>query len=157
MSRWILIDGYSLLHRDPELAPLLPRDLQTARQRLVRKLEAVVDRLAEKTTLVFDGWQSGADEALSSPTLDVRFSPGHATADTVIERMVFAAPRPADLLVVTSDRSECETVAAAGAAVMSCAQFLDLCRQQRGALRDRAARGTPGGPTLGDFFPDRSG
>jgi predicted RNA-binding protein with PIN domain len=70
--------------------------------------------------------------------------------------MVHEAGNSAEILVVTSDRMERETTAAAGADTMSCGDFLDLCERTRSELsRQAGARhGKSSGSKLGDFFPD---
>jgi hypothetical protein len=154
-SRWLLIDGYSLLHRHPELQHRLKYGLDSARLRLLRELEPVVREFAPRTTVVFDGKSHRVEEHFESSLIEVLFSPSHLTADTVIERLVQQASQPEEILVVTSDRAERETVSAAGAEVMSCAQFLHQCENTSRAARHsagRQARSTRK-PRLGDFFP----
>lgn len=148
---WIIIDGHSLLHRDPECAALQHAHKGAqARLRLLGKLAAVAGRLAPRWTIVFDGRDTGGpgDEVVP-PGFDVRYSPASLTADTVIERLAADAPRPDRVLVVTSDRLERETVDAAGARSMGCTDFLDLCRTATAATPN-ATRRPPLRPTLGD-------
>ncbi len=85
------------------------------------------------------------------------FSPGHQTADTVIERMVQQSPSPEDILVVTSDRMERESVMAAGAHTMSCGEFMEWSeRCERNLARRASSAGQPAPrATLGDFFPEK--
>lgn len=150
---WIIIDGYNVLHQIDELAPLLHSDLLTARHRLVRFVENTAHRLASKATIVFDGRESGSDDALSTEHLEVFFSPGNLSADTVIERLVSLYERPEKILVITSDHAEQATVSSAGAQVMSSQEFIARCEQDTRRSQDRR---TPPGhkPKLGDLFPD---
>jgi uncharacterized protein len=153
---WLIVDGYSLLHRDPDLAGLINTQLETARQLLVRKVEQILDRLAPRATIVFDGRQQHHHENAIAhhPAIEIRFAPGHLTADTVIERIVHQHPHPATLRIITSDRAERQTVEAAGAETMSCGDFLDLYnRLTRPPPRPKPQNARPR-PTLGDFFPD---
>jgi len=153
--KWLIIDGYNLLHQIPELARLLATDKEGARHRLIRRVEAATHRLAGKTTIVFDGREAGRDAALTSKYMKVVYSPGNLTADTVIERMVFEARHPVDIMVVTSDVAERTTVSSAGALTMSCREFLDRCDSSRKAsARFDPKNKPPSGPRLGDFFPD---
>ena len=151
-ARWIIIDGYSLMHRQGR-----PGNLMTARQQLVRKLEEVAGRLAERITVVFDGTGLGGGEGYEASAIEIVFSPSDKTADTVIERMAHEVPDPAGILVVTSDRLERETAGAAGADTMSSGDFLDWCERTRSELSRQAGarRGKNFGSKLGDFFPDR--
>ena len=156
--RWLIIDGYSLLHRDPAYADILRRSITLARQQLVRAVEPLAGSLAQRITIVFDGVsEGGAGEGYESGAVELIFSPAHQTADAVIERMVHEAPEPTQVLVVSSDRRERETASAAGAQTMSCGDFFEHCealrrevRRQGGSISRKAPRAT-----LGDFFPGR--
>lgn len=151
---WLIIDGYNLLHQDAALDGRRA-DLQTARQRLVRRVERAAPEMAPRITVVFDGRESGRDPSLAAPHLEVVFSPAHLTADGVIERMVSDAKNPERILVVTSDRVEEQIVSSAGAMVMSCLAFISRCDAAEGAPVSR--RGAPrgaAGSKLGDFFPE---
>ncbi len=147
----ILIDGYNLLHQ--ELSPERRSNLQTARQRLVRRIEQAAHWLAPRTTVVFDGCEGGRDAALDTPRLEVVFSPAGRTADGLIEQMVHDAAHPDRMLVVTSDYAEQTVVSAFGASVISCREFLLRCDQAVSEPPRRTSR-RAAGPTLGDFFPD---
>jgi predicted RNA-binding protein with PIN domain len=150
---WLIIDGYNLLHQAPDPAERISTDLQAARHRLVRLIENTAHRLAPRTTIVFDGRESGVDDSLASPHLEVFFSPPNLSADTVIERLVSRHDRPERILVVTSDHAEHTTVSSAGAHVMSSQEFLNRC--QRDASRDgKKSAPSRQKPTLGDLFPD---
>lgn len=150
---WLIIDGYNVLHQIDELAELIHVDIQTARHRLVRLVENTAHRMAPQTTVVFDGRQAGSDASLTSKYLEVLFSPGNLSADTVIERLVASFPQPEKILVITSDCAEHTTVSSAGAQVMSSQEFVAQCEQD---ARRSVARSTPPGqkPKLGDLFPD---
>ncbi len=149
----LIIDGYNLLHQDPALDGHRT-DLQTARQRLIRRIERMAADLAPRITVVFDGREKGCDAAFDAPHLAVLFSPANRTADAVIERMVAASKYPEKICVVTSDRVEEQVVSSAGAAVLSCAAFLSRCDS---AAPPRPRRGGADAPTLGDFFPKDNG
>ena len=111
--------------------------------------------MAKRTTIVFDGQESGSDAALTSKYLDVVFSPRNLSADTVIERMVYDAEEPIEIMVVTSDVAERTTVSSAGALTMSCREFLDRCDSTgKAASTFTPASKPPSGLRLGDFFPD---
>ena len=51
----ILVDGYSLLHNWPELAPGKPRHSMEARDELIRILTLYRDATGTPITIVFDG------------------------------------------------------------------------------------------------------
>lgn len=150
---WLIIDGYNLLHQADGLAQMLRTDVQGARHRLVRMVEETAHNLARQTTIVFDGREAGSDPALSSKHLEVFFSPGNLSADTVIERLVCASPNPGNILVVTSDHAEHDTVSSAGAQTMSSQEFMAQCVADS---KKTTSKRTPPGkrPKLGDLFPE---
>ena len=150
---WLIIDGYNLLHCVEELKALLNTDIELARHKLVRKVEGTAGRMAQQTTIVFDGKESGQDAALTSKHLEIYFSPGKHTADTIIERLVAKFPTPGKILVVTSDRAEADAVLSDGAQVMSSPEFLAQCEiDTRKSVRKQTRPGQE--PKLGDLFPD---
>jgi len=146
---WLIIDGYNLMHQDDALDGRRD-DLQTARQRLVRRIEQSASEMARKITVVFDGREGGRDVALDAPNLEVLFSPSNRTADGLIEQMVHAAENPERILVVTSDWVEQRLVSVFGATVISCREFLQRCEAPSAPVkRQKPSKGS----TLGDFFP----
>ena len=150
---WLIIDGYNLLHQVDDLVQLLQSDMASARHRLVRLIENTAHRMAPQTTLVFDGREAGQDDALTSKHMEVYFSPGKFTADTIIERLVCRFPNPEKILVVTSDHAEHDTVSGAGAQVISSKEFMAQCKINN---QKSIPKQTPPGkkPKLGDLFPD---
>jgi predicted RNA-binding protein with PIN domain len=153
-SRRLIIDGYSLMHRDPELKALLGQGLSRAREALIEKVARTATAMADLVTVVFDGQESGRGTD-GHGSIEIVYSPSGQTADTVIERLVRALPNPTACTVVTNDRRERETVTAAGAMAMSCAVFIEECtkwqRDQQQALRRKRTQHP--GPKLGDYFP----
>jgi len=61
MTKWLIIDGYNLIHRTGDYlsgVPMfraggVPRDLAGKRRRLIQLLEKTVGILAERITVVF--------------------------------------------------------------------------------------------------------
>ena len=171
MTKWLIIDGYNLIHRTGNYRSGAPafravgvaRDLAGKRRRLIQLLEKTVGILAERITVVFDG-RSGGDghsdggpDEQESSVVEVLFSPRDKTADTVIEQLVFKAGPVGKVMVVTSDRLERETTEAVGAETMACSVFLDqlnetLIRIEQ-ELRSRAAAQHPATP-LGNPFSE---
>lgn len=153
MIRRLIIDGYNLLYRDPALHPGRARDLQTAREQLIRKIDRLADALAERVEIVFDG-RAASHEQVKTGKVRLIYSPAHKTADTVIEQIVHTAPAPEEICVVTTDRPERETVAARDAQTMSCISFIEWLER----LDKEVARHQQKPPkrrfTLGDCFPE---
>lgn len=144
----LIVDGYSLLHSAPEFSKYIRAGMDIGRERVLQRVRLALPELASSAVVVFDG-REGSLEDLEQ--IQVVYAPAHKTADAVIERMVAEAPRPEQLLVVTADRAERDTVTSFGAQVMSCAQFLEITGRMRTQNTPRARKKKLG--TLGDAFP----
>ncbi len=134
----ILVDGYSLLHQWPELAPGAPRHSARAREALVARLTEYRDATHVPITIVFDGQgaPAGTPRPHSTREVEVLFSSGNKTADMVIERAAFRFREFGPVLVITDDHAERDTVTGFGGLASSCATFI---AQVEGALGDSAA------------------
>jgi uncharacterized protein len=124
----ILVDGYSLLHGWPEIAPGTARHAARAREALVEKLTQYRDAIGTPITIVFDGSLArGAGPKMhSSPEVEMIFSSGGWSADDLIERAAARFRDYGEVLVVTDDVAERETVMAFGASAASCDNFISM-------------------------------
>ena len=138
----ILIDGYSLLHNWPELAEGQPRHSERARNELIQILTRYQDATGEPITIFFDG--SGArgsapkpaQKKKSSREVEVLFSHSGQTADDMIERAAVRFQDYGEVLVVTDDNAERDTVGGMGGSVSSCANFIRMIRNALTELQD---------------------
>jgi len=124
----VLVDGYSLLHGWPELAPGRPRHSASAREALVERLSHYGDATGIPITIFFDGSRprgAGAGAASAHP-VEVLYSTQGLTADDLIERAAARFRAYGDVLVVTDDVAERETVLAFGASTASCDNFVSM-------------------------------
>lgn len=122
----ILVDGYSLLHNWPELAPGQPRHSAAARDELIHILTQYQDAIRTPITIVFDGGgaPTGTNPPLSTPEMEVIYSHAGQTADDIIERVAFRIREYGEALVVTDDNAERETVLAMDALATRCMNFI---------------------------------
>ena len=122
----ILVDGYSLLHSWPELAPGKARHSAFARDELVRRLTQYRDASGTPLTIVFDGTgsRSRESEVKSTPEVEIIYSRAGQNADQIIERAAHQLASFGDVLVVTDDHLERETVMASGGVASSCLNFI---------------------------------
>lgn len=122
----ILVDGYSLLHNWPELAPGRPRHSQEARDELIHQLTLYRDAAGTPVTVVFDGSGPRGQQHPDTPQseLEVLYSRTGQTADDIIERVVVRLQSYGEAVVVTDDFVERDTVYFHGGMVMSCRNFI---------------------------------
>lgn len=122
----ILVDGYSLLHHWPELAPGKARHSAAARDELIRRLTLYRDSIGTPLTIVFDGAGPtvAASEFPSTPELEIIYSRAGQTADQVIERIAALMQPFGEVLAVTDDHAERDTVLALGGMASSCLNFI---------------------------------
>jgi hypothetical protein len=137
----ILVDGYSLLHNWPELAPDKPRHSAPARAELIRVLTLYRDAIHTPITIVFDGANApaGVPRPNSTPELEIIYSGPGQTADDIIERVAFRIRDFGEALVVTDDYAERDTVLSMDGLATSCLNFIaDVEKVLREQTRDIA-------------------
>jgi predicted RNA-binding protein with PIN domain len=142
----ILVDGYnliyaiedyrkikgnqlhSLLHKWPELAEGAPRHSETARDALVEILTQYQDACGTPVTIFFDGRGSRKTKPKNEAgkSVEVLFSNAGQTADSLIERAAHRFQDYGEVLVVTDDFAERDTVSGFGGSVASCGNFIAM-------------------------------
>ena len=122
-----LIDGNNLLGSWG--GPAVPGD---GRLEVVRRVAAFCRAKGARATIVFDGAPFRAelvDQQLGAVT--VRFPGQGRDADSLIREIVDAAPRPGELIVVTSDKPVYSYARTRGARAMSAREWNELGRETR--------------------------
>lgn len=142
----ILVDGYSLLHAWPELASGYARYSEAARDELLRTLTQYQDASGTPVTVVFDGRGQSGGPRKTTPRheVEVLYSTDGRTADDLIERAAHRLSAYGEVLVVTNDRAERETVNFVGGLVSSCFNFICTVESTLESFRsqlDRRNRG----------------
>jgi predicted RNA-binding protein with PIN domain len=122
----ILVDGYSLLHSWPALAPGQPRHSAAARDELVHVLTRYADAVGTPVTVVFDGGGHRGTRQQAPPTsqVEILYSRSGQTADQIIERVAHRMKPYGEILAVTDDHAERDTVIAMGGLASSCENFV---------------------------------
>jgi hypothetical protein len=123
----ILVDGYSLLHSWPELAPGKARYSAAARDELIRVLTLYRDATHTPISIFFDGSSpkiAGPSQTVSTPEVEILFSRAGQTADQMIERAAHRFQPYGEVLAVTDDNAERETVINLGGLASSCWNFI---------------------------------
>ena len=120
-ARYLVVDGHSVIFAWPDLRTLHGSNQAAARKALAERLQQLHDTTPWRVTLVLDGklgtvMGSGprkpTDMVVSYATVD-------QTADSIIERLVAASGVAQDILVITADEAEKQTVESLGAATAS--------------------------------------
>ncbi len=97
---------------------------------VVRRVAAFCRGRGARATLVFDGHPLRADMATQDlGQVSIRVPPPGSDADTVIRELIDRAPRPADLIVVTSDKALYSYARTMGAAVLRAHEWNALERR----------------------------
>ncbi len=126
-----LIDGNTLLGSWGG-----PRGQDDRRSEVVQRVAEFCRARGVKATLVFDGHPLRPDMAAQDlGPLSLRVPPAGQDADTLIRELVERAARPAEIIVVTSDKalySSCKTL---GAAVLRAHEWNILERRPTPARR----------------------
>lgn len=133
----ILIDGYSLLHAWPSLAPGSAPHSAAAREALVERLTRFQDIHGTPMTIFFDGQgaPAGTPKVPSTPRVEVLYSKAGQTADDMIERVTYRLRPYGEVLVVTNDHAERDTVIALGGHAQSCQAFIGSIEDALGELQ----------------------
>ncbi len=147
----IVIDGYNLIRRNPELRELDRENLEEGRNALVRELSVYRGGRGHKITVVFDGTEAihlgGGAEKVGGIT--VRYSSRGHSADTVIIQMCREGQVD---VVVTGDREIMDAARRSGVTPITPEHFWDrvheeMYRRFKGEeeegerLRDKGERG----------------
>ena len=123
-ARLVLLDGYNLIHRSPELRPGPERSLEQARDKLVNLLSWSVGSGEARFLVVFDGAEPGINDERSG-RVEVRYSRPPEKADDMIRRLVERyVDNEVPVTVVTSDVEIARHARAVGADVSLSDLFL---------------------------------
>ena len=122
----IFVDGYNVINSWPDLKQKKDFSFEAARQSLIDKLHNYGVFNECKIVLVFDAHKvHGSIEKKEeiNKNISVVFTKDGETADSYIEKKVNALGRKHEIVVVTSDNLEQQTVFQRGAVRMSSLEF----------------------------------
>jgi predicted RNA-binding protein with PIN domain len=133
-----LIDGNNLLGSWGG-----PTEEDDGRSTVVRRVAAFCRARNVKATIVFDGHPLRPDLASQDlGPVSIRVPPHGSDADTVIRELVERSARPAELIVVTSDKALYSYVKSLGASVLRAHEWNRVERQAaaRAPSRERSEK-----------------
>jgi hypothetical protein len=117
----ILVDGYNVIRRLPELAAVERAEgLAAGREALCAHLRAYRRARGHAVTVVFDGARGG-EESRGAGGLTVHFSRAGETADAVIARLLEG--RGGGVVVVSSDAAVAALAERAGGTAVTAEEF----------------------------------
>lgn len=122
----IFVDGYNVINSWPDLKQRRDFSFEAARQTLIDKLHNYSVFKACKIVLVFDAHKvMGNIEKKEevNKNISVIFTKDGETADSYIEKQVNSLGRKHEIVVVTSDSLEQQTIFQRGAVRMSSLEF----------------------------------
>lgn len=123
-DRLVVLDGYNIVHRSPQLKPGPGRSLRESREKLVNLLSWMMGGQTARFLIVWDGAEGGGRDERSG-RVEVRFSKPPEKADDLIRRIVEAEVERVDrVTVVTADLEVARHARAMGADVSISDLFL---------------------------------
>lgn len=126
MNEYIVVDGYNVVYAWPELAVLVEKSLEHARDRLVDILANYAGFSGDRVVVVFDAHRvKGNVERYEEVNgVQIFYTREDETADSLIERLVGDMPKDGNIRVVTSDWDEQRVVFGRGAYRMTPGELL---------------------------------
>ena len=118
-TRYLIVDGHSIIFGWPELRKLHARRSSLAREALIKQLRDYQDWTGVRVVAVFDGKGKRVDATSDPSEVQVFYSRSGQSADAIIERLASKYAKQYELVVATSDSMEAETVHACGAESIS--------------------------------------
>jgi len=130
-TRYLIVDGHSVIFAWPELRRLHARRSSLAREALIKRLRDYQDWTGVRVVIVFDGKGRKIETTSGRTEVQVFYSRTSQTADAIIERLASKYSKRFELLVATSDSMEGETVEACGAEWISPEALRGLLSSER--------------------------
>lgn len=134
-KEYLLVDGYNVIHANPELEQLMEINLEASRNVLMDVLCNYQGFRNMQVILVFDAYKvkGNPGEILNYNNISVVYTKEAETADRYIERTAHEISHDYNTTVVTSDGLEQIIIRGAGCRLMSSREFWDdvsVCEKQ---------------------------
>jgi uncharacterized protein len=114
-TRYLIVDGHSIIFAWPELRKLHARRSSLAREALIKQLRDYQDWTGVRVVVVFDGKGKKVEENSGPHDVQIFYSRTGQSADAIVERLACKYAKDYKLIVATSDSMEAETAQACGA------------------------------------------
>lgn len=131
-TRFLIVDGHSVIFAWPTLRKLHERRSSLAREALIKQLRDYQDWSGVRAVVVFDGKGSTPSGTSDPGDVQIFYSRRGQAADAIIERLASKYASQFNLIVATSDSLERETVNACGGETISPETLRGLLEEARG-------------------------
>ena len=133
-EEYLFVDGYNVIHADPELSILAESDLGAARGRLMDILCNYQGYTGRHLIVVFDAYKvsGGRGSAEQYYNIYVVYTKENETADMYIERQTALIGKKHRVIVATSDGLIQSIILGEGAVRMSARELMEEIRKQSG-------------------------
>ncbi len=141
----LLVDGYNVMHALPLDQEWPGQAFKDRRAGFLRRLAYYAGGRPHRITVVFDGAKGGTAEggADSIEGIRVYFSPRGVDADALMRRALEDAPRPKEVLLVSSDKALAGYARSLGASTARADELVRklLPRREKGGNSGRSGTG----------------
>ena len=138
-EKYLLIDGYNVVHAWPELKEIASVDINGAAGRLMDIVSNYQGMTGYKTILVFDAYKvlGHKQEEYEYNNIHVVYTKTAETADHYIERYTHENGKKYDITVITSDGVEQVIIRGQGSTLMTSLEFKNHYERSLEILRER--------------------
>ena len=148
LKEYLLVDGYNVIHANPELEALLKDNLEASRSVLMDVLCNYRGYRDYEVILVFDAYRvkGNPGDVIKYHNISVVYTKEAETADRYIERTAHEIAHKYNVTVVTSDGVEQVIIRGAGCNLMSSRDFWDDVKRLAGEIHetiDKKVRNRP--------------
>ena len=148
LKEYLLVDGYNVIHANPELEALLKDNLEASRSVLMDVLCNYRGYCDYEVILVFDAYRvkGNPGDVIKYHNISVVYTKEAETADRYIERTAHEIAHKYNVTVVTSDGVEQVIIRGAGCNLMSSRDFWDDVKRLAGETHetiDKKVRNRP--------------
>lgn len=128
----IIIDGYNVIFRTPELRKLAKQNLEEARDEFIRLVKNYVSVKQVFVTIIFDGTEPplGVDDERYGKRLLVTFSRNPFKADPLIKENIRKSSNPKAITLVTDDLDIVRFAKNKHTRVMTTTEFFQLLHKR---------------------------
>jgi predicted RNA-binding protein with PIN domain len=143
MTDQLLIDGWNVCWKIPEIASCIPDRLREARHKFSLLIKIALTNKKVSYQIIYDGQPGMATGHTARKESHIRFSKNPEKADHLIISFLQKQQKPGKWTVITSDRELARKAKALEAQVLASDDFIAYLQKNKNQQRDRADKDTP--------------